>query len=374
MIDSLGLSPGVRVTPSLTSPDMIKKRTLTPIVLSDKAFVFSKLPPGEYVLHTSYEGYIDEQHHILPDDGENILFTFSPRFSFNLELFDIRGGTLGERTILLERESKKIESTADTVGETSIAVPPGVYKLSIFNQDSVIRETMIEITRYTELYMVTEEEPPYPLLVLGGALLAICVCLVLFILKKVAFVSLLKLIAIGLILIALMQPWWGLYGDSDDGTVTRFTTAYVIPQAIITKTTFEDYVEAEPANLPQEFSNILLVIGIIICLSAILVFLSILVKSYRKTSMSIVLLGITLLLVALLIFSFGFSELAKIGLGSLQDSGNLNILTPGTADHIAISAAWGLTSGFYLCLTAIIIWGLSLVVKIIYPNKIKIKS
>ena len=65
------------------------------------------------------------------------------------------------------------------------------------------------------------------------------------------------------------------------------------------------------------------------------------------------------------IFSYGFSELTKVGLGSLQDSGMLNILVPGTNEYVDISASWGLSLGVYLVVVSLVL----VLIAIIYEIK-----
>jgi hypothetical protein len=66
-------------------------------------------------------------------------------------------------------------------------------------------------------------------------------------------------------------------------------------------------------------------------------------------------LSIILLTISVAIFIFGFSQLSNVGLGSLQGSGTLTVLQPGTNEYMDLSASWGLTIGVYLSLAAIML-------------------
>jgi len=91
--------------------------------------------------------------------------------------------------------------------------------------------------------------------------------------------------------------------------------------------------------------------------------------------LSLEILSIILLILTIVIFSYGFSELTKVGLGNIQDSGTLNILIPGTNEYVDISASWGLSIGVYLLIISIILVTFQLIMKrnIIKNSKTKYK-
>jgi len=66
-------------------------------------------------------------------------------------------------------------------------------------------------------------------------------------------------------------------------------------------------------------------------------------------------LGIILLIITVGVFTYAFSELTEVGLGSLQGSGTLNVLKPGTNEYVDLSGNWGLSTGVYLVIAAIIL-------------------
>ena len=167
-----------------------------------------------------------------------------------------------------------------------------------------------------------------------------------------------------MILLSLVQPWWELNNEENDKGIVRSSKAYLIPQRIVMTTEAGEYVEAEPANIPTEFSFFLLSIVIISLFASLFLLLSMFFKNRRKTIITMGIISVILLILTIVIFSYGFSELTKVGLGSLQDSGPLNILIPGSNEYIDISASWGLSNGVYLIILSII-----LVIISIYYNK-----
>jgi len=275
-------------------------------------------------------------------------------------IFDSHGNKLPDKSVILSRDNIDLKFTTDQNGYAELVAPPGQYLLSVKNcEDEVIQQTMIDLKRDTELYLLTEEEPVYPNLILIFSIIIIGVSIAFLLLKKISLSSSLKFIAIALILVSLVQPWWELNSQENDEEVVRFSKTYLIPQQIVTTTEAGEYVEAEPANLPAEFSDFLFAIVIISLVASLFIFLSRFVKKRRKTMLSLGILSIILLILTIVIFSYGFSELTKVGLGNIQDSGTLNILIPGTNEYVDISASWGLSIGVYLLIISIILVSIS---------------
>lgn len=353
--DTLGLNPGVDLIPMLISKEMTDTIKLSPDDIKNNEYKYTNLPPSIYSIQLSYEGLIDDIEHKIPNDGDTVEIIFSSKFTFSVKIFDNRGGILESGKINLHRENKDIQSNINKNGESELTVPPGKYMLTIYKNDDLIRETKVKILRDSELYIVTENEPSYPLIFMVLSGLIIAIGFVLFFIKKVKLATFLKLICISILILAIIQPWWELQGKSDKNNVERFSKAYIIPQTIVTTTKTEDYVEAEPANLPSDFSDFVFAVFIFTCFSILFIILSMFIKNRKRLSFGICVFSIILLILTIAIFSYGFSELAKTGLGVLQGSKTLSILKPGTNDYIEISANWGLSGGLYFCILVVII-------------------
>lgn len=364
--DKLGLAPGVEINPTVTNEKMIESKKLFSDESINNEFIFRKLPAGEYIIQTSYEGITDEIQHSLPEDGNTASMVFTPSFTLDAKFFDSYGNNLPDKSVILLRDNIDLKFTTDQNGYAKLEAPPGQYLLSVKNcEDEIIQQTMIDLKRNTELYLLTEEEPFYPNLILIFSIVIIGVSIVFFALKKISLSTSLKFIAIALILVSLVQPWWELNSQENDEEIVRFSKTYLIPQQIVTTTKAGKYVEAEPANLPAEFSDFLLAIVIVSLVASLFIFLSILVKKRRKTMLSLGIMSVILLILTIVIFSYGFSELTKVGLGSIQDSGTLNILIPGTNEYVDISASWGLSIGVYLIIISIIL----IIISVYYDKK-----
>ena len=68
-----------------------------------------------------------------------------------------------------------------------------------------------------------------------------------------------------------------------------------------------------------------------------------------------------MLVLLIVIFSYAFSELTNVGLGSLQGSDSLNILKPGSDMYIDIQGSWGFSNGVFILIAAIFVTLLALI-------------
>ena len=372
--DKLDLSPGVEISPTLTNLDMNGFKEIYPDESSNNDFIFRNIPKGEYLIRIFYEGITDEINHSLPEDGNTADLFFSPSFTLDTKIFDSRGNRLPRKKVVILRENIALNFQTDENGFTQIKAPPGKYLLSIYDSnDEIIQKTIIDLKRDSELYLLTKEDPIYPNLILVFSILIIAVTIVLFYLKKIRFNFLFKLIAIALIFLAIVQPWWELNSHENDEGIVRFSKTYLIPQKIVTTTEAGEYVESEPANIPSEFSDFLLAIVIVSIAASLLTALCMLIKKYRKIMITLGITSVILLGLTIGIFTYGFSELTKVGLGSLQDSGPLNILIPGTNEYVDISASWGISIGIYLIAISMILIIISIFYEIKHCSKFKDK-
>ena len=96
------------------------------------------------------------------------------------------------------------------------------------------------------------------------------------------------------------------------------------------------------------------------------ILLSILLKKRKKTSYTFTILGLLFLVLSCGIFSYGFGELTRVGLGSLYGSGVLNVLVPGINKYVDIPASWGLSLGFYLIIISIILIAITFILDFRY--------
>jgi hypothetical protein len=137
----------------------------------------------------------------------------------------------------------------------------------------------------------------------------------------------------------------------------------------VTTTTVGTSTEIELANIPEEFSLFLLAVLIMVSITCCIILGSIVIQKYRKPALGLTVLGIIFLICAVAIFTYGFSQLSSVGLGGLQGSGTFTVLQPHSNEYINLSATWGLSTGVYLTIVAIILVVVALVLERISKRK-----
>ena len=95
--------------------------------------------------------------------------------------------------------------------------------------------------------------------------------IVFLIFKKISLNTFLKLLAMALILLSLFQPWWVLNASSDNPIAEKNTNMFIVPQAMIDRTTYNDKPYLELATIPELFTNFLGVLFLIVCSGFVLV-------------------------------------------------------------------------------------------------------
>ena len=353
--DKLGLGPGIKISPVLISNEMFVSEIIQPEENSPGVYNFVNLPSAKYKIQISYKNYIDEKQIQIPADSDTITMVFSALFTLNSNVFDARGNTLSDAKVIITRNGKTKQSLTDQKGLTDFIVPPGSYKLQIQDEKGLIAEKTIDLSRDETTYVVTTKEPVYPNIILLISSAIILVFLVLIILKKISFSVFLKIISIALVISAFALPWWQLNGSNKSLSIQRTTNTYLLPQTMVTSTVYRGVQELELANIPKEFTDFLFILIIVILVSIIPILLSILLKKRKITSYAFTILGLLFLVLSCWIFSYGFGELTRVGLGSLYGSGILNVLAPGTNKYVDITGSWGLSLGFYLIVISIVL-------------------
>jgi len=353
--DKLGLQPGIKITPVIFSNEMMIPELIQSQENKPGVYDFINLPPAKYKIQISYKNYLDEKEIQIPTDGETTSMVFSPIFTLSTNVFDARGNALPEANVIITREGKTQQSLTDQNGVTDFTVPPGSYKLITQDEEEVIAEKTVELSRDETTYVVTTKEPIYPTIIMLISGIIILLFLVLIFMKKISISAFLKIISIALVISAFALPWWQLNGSNKSISIERTTNTYLLPQTMVTNTIYKGVQELELANIPKEFTDFLFIIIIITLVSIIPILFSILIKNRKRTSKVLTILGLLFLILSCSIFAYGFGELTKVGLGSLQGSGTLNVLAPGTNKYIDIPASWGLSLGFYLIVISIVL-------------------
>jgi hypothetical protein len=371
--DKLGLSPGVKITPTMTSDEMEIPVNIQSEEEKPGVYHFMNLTPASYDIQISYKQYLDKKTiQVQRSNDDTISMVFSAVFKFTVNVFDAMGNPLGDTKIIINREGKKLQGITDSNGIAVFEIPVGFYNLKTFDNEKSIGEKTVSVLRDETTFIVTSKEPLLPLIIIVVSALIITIGIALIVLKKISLSSFLRILAIAVIFIALVMPWWELSGSSNSPPVERSTKAFLVPQTMVTKTTFGNSVEAELANVPVEFTTFVFAVMIVVIATGFLIFYSVLVKKYRKTSISLAIISMILLIAIIGVFTYAFSQLTNVGLESLQGSGTLNVLIPGTNNYVDIPASWGLSVGVYLSILAIILVLISLFLD--FRNRPKMKE
>jgi hypothetical protein len=201
--------------------------------------------------------------------------------------------------------------------------------------------------------VITTTEPLIPLLVIVSAVVFALIGLILTYIKK-DVLYFLKILAVSLVLIAVVSPWWMLQGSTT--SVETSTTMYLTPLELITTTTTADVVSGELAFLPELFIDVVSLIPLFSALACLFILSSMFFRT-RKVKLYFLLLFFSIFMFtsSILIFSIGMNELAEAGIGSFIGDGNLDVSIPGEEAAVAILCSWGPSIGFYVYVLSIII-------------------
>jgi len=367
--DKLGLPPGITITPVATSEDMELPTKIIPAEIESGTYTFTNLPEATYTIQISYKTFLDEITVRVPDAGDTVTMEFSPMFELTTTVFDSRGSTLSNMPVEITRSRISIKNTTDADGVTSFFIPVGDYVVQASSDGMSRAEKHVEVLRDETTDLVTTLEPWYPLLLIIVAILLFAGGAVVLVLKKWALASFLKLCGVALCLVAVVMPWWALAGSATIPSASRATNAYLTTQTIVTQTTVGTSTEIELANIPQEFSLFLLAVLLLVILSSCIIVGSIVIHKYKKPAFVFTVLGVVFLVCAVAIFTYGFSQLSSVGLGSLQGSGTVTVSEPQGSASINLSASWGLSTGVYLTIVAIVLIVVAVILERIAKRK-----
>jgi hypothetical protein len=349
--DKLGLPPAVSINPVLTSNKMVEQNNINAEEIGDGEFIIDRLYPEEYTLKMSYKSFEIEQI-IKINNNKNIEIEFPAKFNIHLTCMNSFGGLLGDGKVILDREGKKISEDIKINGLAEINVPPGSYLLSIDLDNNEIAKQNIEIKGDKNVNIITSEKSLLHTILSYIGIIIVLLSIGLIIWKKNINIGL-KIFTIGIIILAIVQPWWILYGDN--GSISTSTSTYLVPSKIITITITGSIFGGEISQVPEEFTMILELLVLILILSIILIISQIFVKNkFRKINLILLILSSILLFISIFLFYIAMSEVTKVGVGSFTGVGDLSISIPGLQENVIINCSWGFGIGIYLILISLI--------------------
>ena len=162
------------------------------------------------------------------------------------------------------------------------------------------------------------------------------------------------LVALGFLIIAIANPWWGLSGEN--GNTITSTQTLLVPSTIVTMSSTTNLIGGEISEIPEELTMVLQLLSLLIIVTCICLPLTILLHNrYQKISTIILTVAGILVFIVVLLFFVAMSQVTEVGVGSFMGNGNLEISLPGTGGNVEIMCNWGPGIGFYLGLVALLI-------------------
>jgi hypothetical protein len=213
----------------------------------------------------------------------------------------------------------------------------------------------VELTNDKHLTFVTTIDSIFPLILslLFYALFGFFV--ILTILRKFSLSSLLKSLAILLVILSFFQPWWLFTGTSDTVPEEKTTALYVNPGMMIETRTYYGEVSLNLAEIPDIF---LLFLGWIVPLASLAcasIAIGIVLRRTQKKKYAFLLSVVGVVLFGVLVpsFFYGTTRLIDTSLGSVQ--GEEVLVVSMGPEEIMMQTTWGFSSGFYLVSIALLV-------------------
>ncbi len=355
IFDELEFPPGVEINPYITSEDMDSRIEIYPDKKGVGQYTFFSLFPANYTLHIDYAGYSDTKNIVIKNKDKEIDIDFKALFKLDIDVLDSHGNKISEKKgIEIYRKNKKV---VDGIEKSSyVFLPPGNYQVRVLSDEKIIGFKNLVLTNDKQVKIVTSISTIIPFLVTTLTIIFIVQMIIIFIIKKISLNTLLKVIAMGLILISIFQPWWSLNAINEEVETSKETDVFIYPQVMIEKITIDDEIHYDLSTIPDIFINFLFILLVVVISGLFLIGFSfvpnILLK--KRYSMILIVASALFLIIVAAAFIFGMSKITELSLGSLQGKGSLNVSLP-TEETINMNAYWGLGPGFYLCIIASLI-------------------
>jgi len=368
--DTWNLSPESNLDIVMTSDEFKKPVTLVGERLSAEVYRFDNLYPANYTLKLSYKTFIIEEFiQITPYGSDELAIVFPAEFNVTTTIFDVRGTPLSNAKVVVERKGKELQAITDEIGDAIFSIPPGSYNCSIYYNNELVANRKVEILTKKTYEIVTNNEPLLPFIITSLTIILLAGVAFLSYRKKDAMFFL-KILAISLVIMAIVSPWWGLHGSSSDPYIETSTKLFITPAKMVTITSNDNVTVGEPYSLGGDFSaevdllfmtvivgfvSVMELLSTVMIVGIICVISSLILTNFSKRRLSFVvfLLAIILFIGTIAVFSYAMSELASESIGSFIGEGNLGVSIPGEKSYDTVLCSWGPNIGFYLLLFSI---------------------
>jgi hypothetical protein len=360
--DILDLPPGVDITPILLTTKGNRTIQLTPKQTSKGVFTFEDVPAGDYQLQINFGEFIDNAPITIPVAGNVIQMKFSAIFDLSIDLFDSRGNSVMNENIefIILRDNQTIAR----IKEKTISLPPAHYKINAYLENQLIGIKHVELINDKHLTFVTTIDSLFPFILSLLLYSLFGIFVILTILKKFSFSSLLKSLAILLVIFSFFQPWWSFIGSSATQPIGKTTELFVNPAMMIETKKYYGEITLSIAELPDIFLVFLAAFAPVASLACLSLGLGIILKRTKKKNYAFPLSIVGLILLSIIIpsFYFGTTKLIEVSIGSVQGEELLTI--PVGTEEVMMHSSWGFSSGFYIICIAIAVVSMALLLDI----------
>jgi len=290
---------------------------------------------------------------MIPSEADFTL-VFPVEYKVKTSVYNNRGDQLNNIKISIIRNGEKVEKTIDETGVSLFSLPPGTYNVSVYQNDDLIAIRKITIMDDRSIVLVTDSESFITYLVMISVVLFVAVSFF-YSYKKRDLVFFVKIVSICLIVVALVAPWWMMYGENS--SVQSTTSMFVNPVKMVTMTSTSDVVAGEFSSLPDELVDALSFIPVLTAAGCVLIICSMLLNWLNEKRFSLLFLffAVVILTGSFVLFTYVTSQLTEIGLGGFVGSRNQYVSIPGENAEMALFCNWGPSFGFYLYLIAILL-------------------
>ena len=356
--DNLGLYPGVSVHPILTSTDMEQLTEILPDeTIGQGKYMFYNLPAARYDIQISYGGFLDKSTIQIPKEGNAITMDFSANYKLMPVILNSWGEVINDNIIRITifRAGNQVKSMV--IGE-EVSLPPGYYTINVYSSQELIGSKNVDLTNDRIINVVSTIDSPLPIITTGIIIIFLLEMIFLLVAKKISLNSFLKLAAMALIVASLFHPWWSLYATTEDLSIGKTSTMYILPRTIIETITQNGEISLDIATIPEIFTDFLGWLILIVISGVVLIGISFVLNILLRRRFSFVLVTASILFITLVsaAFMYGMTFLCELSLGSLQGEGILDVTLP-NGQTSYMMGQWGLDLGFYFCVisTAILI-------------------
>ena len=345
ILDLWGLAPEVEVNPRITSDEMLEHTTINAEKLDDGLYRFIDLSSAGYSLSMRYKSFEIEEKIQIPGD-KKLDVVFPAEYKNHLKIMNKFSIPIGGGELVVTRGEKAETVEINDKGEIFFAVPPGSYDIKVIVDSQEIAYQNLDIKNEKNLEIITSQESILHnmMLYLG---ITIAIASIMFIIWKRRFYMGVKILVVGLLLMAIFSPWWSLTGESNGVETNTHTLLY--PSEIVSLTSADDALGGSVSVLPEDFTmvlNLLLVlVGLVIIISILTVITN---NRFRKITLILGVISFILLVTALGLFYYAMSLVTEIGVGSFMGSGMILTDIPGYATGETLSCNWGPGLGFIL--------------------------